>query len=94
MASSSATVPTPRAGIYMKQLCKHFGHKVPVELTETEGRIELPFGICRMVADDAALAMTVEGDSAEIGRLEKVIGDHLCRFAFRENPAITWHRTA
>lgn len=94
MPTSSATVPTPRAGNHLKQLCKHFGHKVPIELTETEGRIELPFGICRMVADDAALAMTVEGETAEIERLEKVIGDHLSRFAFRENPAITWRRTA
>jgi len=38
--------------------------------------------------------MTVLGDSRDIARLESFVGDHLARFAFRENPTLTWQRAA
>ena len=85
MSTRNATIITDRASIYLQQLCKHFGHKVPVDFTPEAGRIDLPFGTCTLRA---------EGDSAEIGRLEKVIGDHLTRFAFREKPEIKWRSAA
>ncbi len=37
MPSSRATVPTPDAARYLKRLCNHFAHKLPVELTEDRG---------------------------------------------------------
>lgn len=90
MPTSTTTVQTARASIYLQQLCKHFGHKVPVEFTPEHGLIELPFGLCRLAAEGDALTMIVEGAPAEITRLEKVVGDHLARFAFREKPSFTW----
>ncbi|MBY8978024.1 DUF2218 domain-containing protein [Rhodobacteraceae bacterium NNCM2] len=94
MNTSTATISSTRASGYLQQLCKHFGHKIPVEYTESDGRIELPFGTCRLKASDNVLTMTVEGAPDDIARLEKVIGDHLARFAFRENPSIEWHENA
>jgi len=94
MTTSTATISSDRASIYLQQLCKHFGHKVPVAFTESEGRIELPFGVCRLAADGQTLTMTVEGERPDIARLEQVIGDHLTRFAFREAPAFSWHTNA
>lgn len=90
MTSSTAHVATANASRYLQQLCKHFGHKVEVAFTETEGSIALPFGTCRLAADAETLSLTVEGEQGDIARLEKVIGDHLARFAFRETPEITW----
>lgn len=94
MSTSTATLQTARASGYLQQLCKHFGHKVPVDFTPESGRIELPFGICTLQADDGLLTMTVESETADIPRLEKVIGDHLARFAFRENPSLVWKQGA
>lgn len=54
----------------------------------------MPFGICTLQADDGLLTMTVESETADIPRLEKVIGDHLARFAFRENPSLVWKQGA
>ena len=94
MASSKTTLKSPRANRYLQQMCKHFGHKIPVTFTRLEGRIEFPFGTCLMTAEDDALSVIVEGKNADIAKLEKVIGDHLARFAFRENPALIWHQKA
>lgn len=94
MPISTTTIPTNRASVYLQQLCKHFGHKVPAEFDANAGRIELPFGECRLAADDAALTMIVEGTQEDLPRLERVIGDHLTRFAFREAPTFTWEQGA
>lgn len=94
MPSSTATIETERASSYLQQLCKHFGHKVPVEFTPQAGQITLPFGTCTLSADTSSLTLTTTGEEDSIERLEQVIGDHLARFAFRENIAIAWQRAA
>ncbi|MEQ9688707.1 MAG: DUF2218 domain-containing protein [Bauldia litoralis] len=94
MLTRSATITTDRASIYLQQLCKHFGHKVPVDFTPEAGRIELPFGTCTLRADGDTLSLDVTGGAGDLDRLEKVIGDHLTRFAFREKPEIKWRSTA
>lgn len=50
MTSSTATITTSCASSYLQQLCKHFGHKVPVEFTPQTGTITLPFGTCLLNA--------------------------------------------
>jgi hypothetical protein len=91
MSSSTATITTSRASSSLQQLCKHFGHKLPVEFTAETGAITLPFGTCALKAENntLTLALTTEKDALE--RMQKLIGDHLARFAFRENPEIEWH---
>jgi hypothetical protein len=77
---------------YLGTLCKHFGHKVPVTLTGANGRIELPFGHCGLHADAAGLGLTaVADDRAALDKTIHVMVSHLGRFAFRENPELTWH---
>ena len=94
MPNSVATISTPNASRYLQQLCKHFGHKVPVEFTPEKGQVTLPFGVCRMLADPDGLTLTLNSDIADLPRLERVLGDHLARFAFREHPNIQWQRAA
>tara|TARA_R110002020_G_scaffold136630_17_gene304788 strand:+ start:6877 stop:7161 length:285 start_codon:yes stop_codon:yes gene_type:complete len=89
MSQSISHVQTPKASQYLQQLCKHFGHKVPVEFDALNGSITLPFGTCVLLARDEKLVLTVAGD--DIGKLEQVIGDHLERFAFRESLTVTWN---
>lgn len=94
MTSSQSTIATDHASKYLQQLCKHFGHKVPVTFSETGGKIELPFGACVLVATSSGLTMTATADAADLSKLERVMGDHLTRFAFRENLTPTWQRAA
>ncbi len=94
MPSSVASVSTPNASRYLKQLCTHFGHQVPVDFNDQVGRVTLPFGVCIMQAETDRLTLNAHSEFAELPRLERIIGEHLARFAFRENPGITWQRAA
>lgn len=94
MTSSTLHLTTTHGAKYLKQLGNHFGHKVPVTFTETAGEVTLPFGTCEMTATSAALSITVLGKTRDLARLERFVGDHLARFAFRENPTLTWQRAA
>lgn len=88
MNQSTSEVKTPKASRYLQQLCKHFAHKVPVDFNAERGSITFPFGNCDLSAGEEALVLTVSGE--DTAKLEQVIGDHLERFAFREDIKIKW----
>lgn len=86
-----ADVPTLNARRYMTQLCKHWGHKFPVEFSEEDGRIELTAGTCVMHAGAEALSIDVEAaDEPAVRRLGDVVANHVARFAFREELHFDW----
>ena len=91
---SEARVAMDQPARYLGQLCKHFAHKLPVELSETTGRITFPAtGVCRLTAEDGSLLLQAESPGLEaLAQVEDVIARHLVRFAFREPPTITWTR--
>lgn len=94
-AQSAARVVTGAPRRYLGQLCKHFQHRLPVELTETQGRIEFPMGICTLDAEaepGTLLMLATASDEAALTRLEEVVGRHLERFAFREPLTVQWLR--
>ena len=87
MASATAHVPTPNALKYMRQLCKHWSHKLEVELGDESATVRFPSAVARMSADDRQLVVTVEADGDEtLDRIKGVVASHLDRFAFREAP--------
>ncbi|PWR21239.1 DUF2218 domain-containing protein [Zavarzinia aquatilis] len=93
MTQSKAEVATTFAKRYLGQLCKHFGHKIPVELALDEGRgsIAFPFGTCRLAAEGGTLHLTAEAEGPDaIAQVQDVIARHLIRFAFREELAVSW----
>lgn len=94
MSETRATVTTENASRYLLQLCKHFAHKVTVDYTPETGTVSLPFGTCHLSANAEQLVLTGASDTENLPRLERLLGDHLARFAFRENPTIEWQRTA
>ena len=88
---ASTIFTTENAERYLGTLCKHFGHKVPVTHEPGSGRIDLPFGQCALRADTAGLGLTATAeDRPSLDKTIDVISSHLDRFAFRENPELTW----
>lgn len=84
--SSTGHFATGNAHGYMKQLCKHFGHKIPATVDGDEGFIAFEMGQARLIARDGDLQCTVAGaDAAAVERLQGIIDSHLARFAFRED---------
>jgi len=93
--SSAARVRTATPGRYMRQMCSHFGHKVPARCGEDAGEVDFPFGTCRFRVAEGRLDLSAESGSEEdLLRLQEVIGRHLFRFAWRETPEIGWDREA
>ena len=95
MLVSEARVETAMSRRYLAQLCKHFQHKLPVRLTEADGRIEFAAGVCTLNADNNSLLLRVTAsDDAALSRLEEVVARHLERFAFHDKPEVRWQRAA
>lgn len=87
MARSVATVPTENGWKYLQQLCKHWSHKLDVELGEKSGTVRFAEATATMSADGSALTVTIEAVSDEVlERMKGVVASHLDRFAFREAP--------
>lgn len=85
MLTSHSDVTTPDGARYLKRLCNHFAHKLPVELTEDRGVLRFDFGTCRLHATPDALLMDAEAaDSEALERLQSVVVSHLDRFAWKE----------
>lgn len=87
MAKAIAVVPTESGWKYLQQLCKHWAHKLEVELTERKGVVTFAEAIAVMRSDEHALTVEIEANSPEVlERMKGVVSSHLDRFAFREAP--------
>lgn len=85
MTDLTGTFSTPNASKYLKQLCKHFGHKIETSWTDTEGTCKFDMGPAFLTADAEALTVRFAlTDPAQVARARDVIDRHLERFAFRE----------
>lgn len=88
---SEAIIETQKAERYLKQLCKHFQHKVPAGFDDQTGWIDLPMGCAELLASGQALKLSLTADTAEqMEKMEDVVQRHLERFAFREDLKIKW----
>ncbi|WP_052711599.1 DUF2218 domain-containing protein [Elstera litoralis] len=94
MLTSVAEFETAQAHRYLTQVCKHFAHKIPVELSEARGECRFVCGTAGLEADAARLRLRVTAPTeAELVETQSVIESHLLRFAFREGgEALTWTR--
>jgi uncharacterized protein len=86
MPITKASVPTVNAAKYMQQLCKHWSHKLEVDLSERRGVVKFPASVATFDARADALEVTIEGEEGEVERMKGVVASHLDRFAFREAP--------
>lgn len=87
MTKSIAVVPTENGWKYLQQLCKHWSHKLEVELGEKSGVVRFGEAVATMRVDDQALTVEIEASSPDVlERMKGVVSSHLDRFAFREAP--------
>ncbi|MCO6049001.1 DUF2218 domain-containing protein [Mesorhizobium sp. RP14(2022)] len=92
MPESTTRFETPSADKYIKQLCKHFGHRVETTVGDNTGTCRFEIGTAQLDADASALAIRLEAEDEErLKQMQHVIESHLLRFAFREEPgALEW----
>jgi len=87
MPTAKASVPTANANKYVQQLCKHWSHRLEVELSDSKGVVRFPAAVVTLDAGEDALQVEIEGEaSEEVERMKGVVSSHLDRFAFREAP--------
>lgn len=86
-----AAIPMQQPERLMKRLCRHWGHKFPVELGERESSIELPMGICHMLCADI-LQVELHGDAEQMATFQQVVADHLRRMDSSQELAIDWQQ--
>ncbi|QXT39485.1 DUF2218 domain-containing protein [Gymnodinialimonas ceratoperidinii] len=85
MARQTGIFRTDHGKRYMKQLCKHFSHKVEVSVEDNIGRAALPPGPTLMLAEDGALRVEITAETVEgLETARHIIDVHLKTFAFRE----------
>jgi hypothetical protein len=89
--TSRAEVATDKPIPYMRQLCKHFGHKCDAQFGDDSGYIQFDFGRCELHALDGTLDLSVSApDDESHERMERVIGSHLERFGRRDGLSVAW----
>lgn len=87
MTVAKARVPTANAAKYLQQLCKHWSHKLDVDLSDRRGIVRFPSAVATMEASRGSLLVTIEAEESEtLERMKEVVASHLDRFAFREAP--------
>lgn len=82
---------TDKPVAYMRQLCKHFGHKTDASFGDDSGYIQFDFGRCELHAVNGTLRLAASAPDAEQHeRVERVIGSHLERFGKRDGLSVSW----
>ena len=86
-----AQVSTDKPVAYMRQLCKHFSHRVSASIEERTGKIAFEKGTCDLVAAPDQLTLLVAAADAErLAAVEDVVGRHLERFGRRDGLTVAW----
>jgi hypothetical protein len=89
--ASTTVVATDRPAAYMRQLCRHFGHKNEARFEDAAAWIRFSDGLCEMEVGDGELVIRVSAEEVESReRLKAVIGSHLERFGRRDGLIVTW----
>lgn len=94
MPASVSTTLTPNASRYLQQLCRHWTHKFPVSYSKVAGRIDFGEGtLLHLQAEHERLILRLSSREVEmLARMEKVVAEHLLRFAFREELSFSWRK--
>lgn len=78
----------------MNKMCRHFARKVSVAMVGSRGRINFPFGICRIRVTDRDMLFRIEAcDAQSIGQAEQAVEELVCRIAGAHDASLEWQRT-
>jgi hypothetical protein len=91
MKVSTARIDVERPERYVTRMCRHFGHRLPVEFTKERGSIRFDVGTCLLSTGPNQLVLHAEAEDDErLGRLESVVGRHLERFGTEDELQVRW----
>ncbi len=77
---------------YLKRLCKHFQHKVPVQYDEKDALIEFEEGFCAMQADNKILNIHCQADNSEdLKAITDTLDRHLSALCRNQVLELSWH---
>lgn len=89
--TAEGTMQTDAGPRYVKQLASHLGRRSTIEETETGIVVVLTVGRCEVDITPDALELTATAETEEgLATVMKVIGDHLERFAQRNELTVHW----
>src|SRR5690606_4428589 len=84
-------IATPKARQYLRQLCRHFSHKISVRWDDHSGRLTFDIGECRLVADADHLQYYCAAGTVEyLHEVIDVINRHFDHFALKDTYALVW----
>lgn len=89
MSTIATKVKTQNGGKYVRQLCKHWSHKLETQVDGDTGTVTFPNAVTVMAADADGIAITITGEDRDaVQGLTDVVARHIDRFAFREDPLV------
>ena len=93
MLIAQSSFETLKAVAYLKKFCRHFAYKLATEFDDSHGRVDFPFGDCRLQSSENVLTFTVEAETEEaLEKMQSVVAGHMERFAFRDEISLVWVR--
>ena len=85
------TAETEHAARLARQMGRHFGHKVRVEIEGEEVHVWIPAGEFHLRPDGGVLRIEAAAeDAAGLERVQTVAADHLRRFGRAEALEVDW----
>lgn len=89
---AEARVPTERAALYLRTLCRHFANRVPTQYDDERANVQFVFGKCEMLVRPHELVLRVQTETPDqLDQAKVVVGGHLEEFAYRgEKLVINW----
>lgn len=92
---SRADVITANPARYAKQIVSHLGRNDPFTTDGNTSTVRWDTATAGVVVGDGVLSLLAEApDEAGVAFVEKVLSDHLLRFATREELTVTWQRSS
>ena len=95
---ANSRIKTVNANRYLNRLCKHFKHKVTVNLEASRGYIDFSIGVCEINVDDTLLIFYCGSDNKDdLNDIIETIDRHLKQFShssnssYKEPLSLQWH---
>lgn len=84
---------TEQGKLYLNKLCRLFARQVPTTVIGLQGRIDFPFGLCRIQVADEHMHFYADVDNdQDIDKVERIIAGQMLRITHKDEPNLQWKR--
>lgn len=92
-AISKGLVDLGNPSLQMQRLCKHMGHKIPVNYDEQQAQLTFDMGKCEMSAGETTLTIECFADNNDdLATIVDVVERHLVSIAWKDEPKVSWQK--